>query len=84
VRAAAPPPPDPDLAATPDRYTELERADAFGDLLEANLAGLIDAYRSGDVRAQAAFAGEIADVARSMETMLRVVVGERHRVHGLD
>jgi hypothetical protein len=85
VRAATPMPPVPDTAtATPDRWTELDRADAFGDLLEANLAGLVDAYRSGDIRAQAAFAGEIADVARGMETMLRVVVGERHRVHGLD
>lgn len=85
VRAASPPPPAPETAtSTPERWTELDRADAFGDLLEANLAGLVDAYRSGDVRAQAAFAGEIADVARGMETMLRVVVGERHRVHGID
>jgi hypothetical protein len=85
VRAAAPMPPVPETAtATPERYTELERAEAFGDLLEANLAGLVDAYRTGDVRAQAAFAGEIADVARGMETVLRVVVGERHRVHGID
>jgi hypothetical protein len=85
VRAATPAPPAPEAAtATPERYTELDRADVFGDLLEANLAGLVDAYRSGDVRAQAAFAGEIADVARGMETMLRVVVGERHRVHGTD
>jgi len=82
VRAQPSPPPSP--VAGPDRFTELERADAYGDLLEANLAGLVDAYKSGDVRAQAAFAGEIADVARSMETVLRVVVGERHRVHGLD
>jgi hypothetical protein len=85
VRAATPMPPVPETAtATPERYTELERADAFGDLLEANLAGLVDAYRSGDIRAQAAFAGEIADVARGMESMLRVVVGERHRIHGVD
>jgi hypothetical protein len=82
VRADPSPPPSP--VAGPDRFTELERADAFGDLLEANLAGLVDAYRSGDVRAQAAFAGEIADVARGMESMLRVVVGERHRIHGID
>jgi len=85
VRAATPMPPVPEtVTTTPERYTELERADAYGDLLEANLAGLVDAYRSGDIRAQAAFAGEIADVARGMETMLRVVVGERHRVHGVD
>jgi hypothetical protein len=82
VRAQPSPPPAPATAF--DRFTELERADAFGDLLEANLAGLVDAYKSGDVRAQAAFAGEIADVARGMETMLRVVVGERHRVSGID
>jgi hypothetical protein len=83
----APAPPTPSPAPAPAAgapLTELEQADAFGDLLEANLGGLADAYRSGDVRAQAAFAGEIADVARGLETMLRVVVGERHRVHGLD
>ncbi|HEV7759132.1 MAG TPA: hypothetical protein VGO78_09090 [Acidimicrobiales bacterium] len=84
VRAQPSPPPAPATATAFDRFTELERADAFGDLLEANLAGLVDAYKSGDVRAQAAFAGEIADVARGMETMLRVVVGERHRVSGID
>jgi hypothetical protein len=68
------------LAGEP--LTDLERAEAYGDLLEANLEGLVDAYRSGDVRAQAAFAGEIAGVAQSMESALRVVVGERYRMQG--
>jgi hypothetical protein len=81
---AAPTPMPTPAPAAGAPLTELEQADAFGDLLEANLGGLADAYRSGDVRAQAAFAGEIADVARGLETMLRVVVGERHRVHGFD
>jgi hypothetical protein len=82
----SPPPRPPEWSQAQQRrlagepLTDLERAEAYGDLLEANLEGLVDAYRSGDVRAQAAFAGEIAGVAQHMETALRVVVGERYRV----
>lgn len=87
-QSSPPPAPPPEWSRSQRRrlagepLTDLERADAYGDLLEANLEGLVDAYRNGDVRAQAAFAGEIADVAQQMEAALRVVVGERYRVQG--
>lgn len=60
--------------------TELERAEWFGDLLDVNIAGYEEARRSGDLRAQAAFVGEIEELATEMRTMLRVVLGERRRV----
>lgn len=60
--------------------TELEQADALGVLLDANIGGLQAAKHAGDVRAQAAFAGEVAELAADMQAMLRVVLGERHRL----
>jgi hypothetical protein len=62
--------------------TELEQAAEYRGLLDANLAGLQEARESGDLRAETAFAGEIADIARSMRSRLRVVVDERHKLTG--
>lgn len=61
--------------------TELDRADDFAHLLDAYFAGLQDAERTGNVAAQAAYASEIADIAQQMRSMLRIVVGERQRLH---
>jgi hypothetical protein len=70
----------PAAAPVPDEpMTELDRADAYGDLLDAYFTGLAEAQESGDVRAQAAFAGEIADIAQEVRLLLRVVVTDRQR-----
>lgn len=72
-------PPAP-LLRPDEPMTEFDQADAYGDLLDANIEGLHDAQEAGDVRAQAAFAGEIAELATGMRSLLRVVVGDRRRL----
>lgn len=73
-------PAEPPVSSEP--MTELDRAETYGELLDAYFAGLQEAQESGDVRAQAAFAGEIADIAKEMRSLLRVVVGDRQRLVG--
>jgi hypothetical protein len=77
------PAPAPPLVPPPaeEPLTELERAEWYSDLLDVNIAGLEEAKRNGDLRAQAAFAGEIEDLASDMREMLRVVLGDRHRIN---
>jgi hypothetical protein len=93
---APPPPPDltsdgfmpwkpaeaPPLLPPPNAepLTELERAEWYSDLLDVNIAGLEEAKRNGDLRAQAAFAGEIEDLATDLREMLRIVLVDRHRI----
>jgi hypothetical protein len=76
---------DPTARPSPSRgepLTELEQAQALGDLLDANILGLLQAKDDDDVRAQAAFSGEIARLATDMHALLRFVLGERQRLSG--